>query len=87
MSQYLVVEDRIYVDAAGKVVDVSDPSAARLLATPGDRIPIAEAEALGLVKAPRKQAAKAADKSRKAPARDKSRKAPASSKSKPQSED
>ena len=54
-------EERLYLSADGKVVKAGDPSAATLLAGAGDEIPMAQAEALGLVKA----AAKPADKARK----------------------
>ncbi len=43
---------RLYLDAAGKVVEADDPTRATLLVNAGGAIPIERAEALGLVNAP-----------------------------------
>lgn len=55
-----------------RVVEDGDPEAASLYSTPGKRVPREEAEALGVVKPQRKQAAKAEDK-KSAPAENKAK--------------
>ena len=55
-------DERLYLDAEGKVVKAADPGATTLLVPAGGDLPIERAQELGLVK----QAAKPADKARKA---------------------
>jgi hypothetical protein len=56
------VTERLYRTATGKIVKSGAVTADALYATPGDEIPMAEAEELGLVE---KAAPKPADKQRK----------------------
>lgn len=74
-AKKFTVTDRLYVDAEGKIVPGDSGKAVALFSTPGKEIPLAEAEALGLVKPERKQADKPADKQRKVAPKNKSRKA------------
>jgi pyruvate/2-oxoglutarate dehydrogenase complex dihydrolipoamide acyltransferase (E2) component len=69
-TQWYETEETIFVNAAqDKVVPMDSPEAAFQLATKGKRIPLEQAVALGLVKAPEAKAVKAApeDKAVKAP--------------------
>lgn len=43
---------RLYLDAAGHVVEATDPSRATLLVAAGQSLPLAQAEALGLLAPP-----------------------------------
>ena len=45
----VLVDRRLYLDRAGRVVAAGDPARVRLLATPGRRLPLALAQQLGLV--------------------------------------
>lgn len=58
------ITERLYTTAKGDVVEDGHPDAAFLFAIPGDEIPLAEAEAKGLVK----QRSQPKDKQRKAAA-------------------
>lgn len=61
----VTAERKLWLDADGCLVEDGDPRAAVLYCVPGDEIPRAEAERLGLLKSRRKSRRPAQNKARK----------------------